>query len=120
VKIKHILKWLPALIWSVVIIILAIDPSPYETSPFPGYDKVLHLGAFGLLAILAVFPEKKIAPWLSMIVLPMIVGISIESIQFFLPARKAEFLDLIADFTGCFLAFVAYLIFRRIRARREH
>ena len=119
-KILNILKWLPSPIWTACIVMLAVSPSPYKTAPFPGFDKVLHFGAFGLLALLTVLPSRKIPAWLSMIVLPASIGAIIELVQMHIPFRSADILDWLADLAGCTLAFVGYLVFERIRARREH
>ena len=83
----------------VVITFLAVTPLEY--TPVAGVnDKISHIAAFFVLALLAdfSFPDTKLNH--TKILFLLFYGLSIEFIQYFIPYREFSFLDLIADAGG--------------------
>lgn len=75
-------------------------------------DKLIHAGAFGLLAtlVLRVFFDAQ-RPWRSVVLAAAgasIYGVLDEFRQSFTPGRSVEVADWIADTTGAFVAVLAY------------
>ncbi len=63
----------------------------------PGSDKVVHAGAFGLLAALVTLASGR--PLLGVLT-ALLYGASDEIHQLFVPERATELLDLVADTVG--------------------
>jgi VanZ family protein len=106
-----------------VIWILSTVRSPLGIPTFDHSDKVLHLGAFVVLAILfwrafsALSLKIKPAGLVFLTFLcSMAFGVLIEVKQHFLPHRMADGWDLAADILGCALGIVLCLLF--IRAKK--
>ncbi len=82
-------------------------------------DKVNHIAAFAVLALLADLSFPRHGFWLPKALLLLAYGLGIEVIQYFLPYRTFSLLDLLADAAGVTLLFFArpltarLLLFRR-------
>ncbi|MCK5832853.1 VanZ family protein [bacterium] len=87
---------------------------------FQNFDKVLHFGAFALLSTLAYYAVSGAYPLISTILIPSVVGGLVEYFQSKLPYRKASIADFIADLAGCITVFLAFALYRRYCASREH
>lgn len=107
------------MIWTVAIVIIATQPTTNKDQIFPHFDKVLHFGAFALLAILAIVATGGRFVFLSSVVFPSIIGVAVEIIQSKLPYRKASWGDFAADIAGGVVIFAIFMINKSIYARRE-
>ena len=90
-------------------------PSLISEPLFPCDDKVMHLGAYTLMAVLAArwIRQEKQGLRLSMIrilafVFTALYGMSDEIHQAFVPARSASVMDWLADVAGALLGIWIY------------
>lgn len=114
----------PAIAWAALIFILSHQSRPLPIAPpIAHFDKVLHAGAYGLLAVLAAralraagLPGRR-ALWVTVLVASL-YGASDEFHQSFVPGRDPDPLDWAADTAGAVLgaALVVGLPRRRSRA----
>ena len=108
----------PALLWAGVIFWLSSQSElPSTRVSIPGFDKVLHVGAYGLLTALMLWGDRgptgvRALLWAT---LASVYGISDEFHQSFIPSRNVEFWDVVADATG---AFVVVWIWQMLHAQR--
>jgi VanZ family protein len=114
----------PALAWAAVIFILSHQSRPLPiTPPITHFDKVLHAGAYCLLAVFAARALRtaglagRRALWITVVVASL-YGASDELHQSFVPGRDPDPLDWAADTAGAVLgaALVVGLPRRRSRA----
>lgn len=116
---KRLLRWSP------VIALLAIEFALSSRSklpgvffPFPGADKVIHAGYFGLTGLCALHAGRK-EGWtdgkaaLAALLGTLVWGISDEIHQSYVPNRTAEAADVAADVTGAALAVVATRVLKK-------
>jgi VanZ family protein len=108
--------WSLLALYSLAIFLLSSRPIPFDTSRLPsGFDKVLHAGAFGLWASLALAATARSRPswawkrhaWIAAIS-ASIYGLCDEVHQMFVPGRSADVLDWVADLTGGILAVLLW------------
>lgn len=88
-------------------------PSPkVKVIETPGLDKVIHFFLYGVFGLLAM----PVMGWLS---IPggVILGITAEWGQKFIPHRTADPLDFLADMVGLVIGIVAPVIYQRRRRR---
>jgi VanZ family protein len=105
----------PLILYCVFIFIQSQLPAPFEMPDVSHFDKLLHLGAYGVMAILfyrtylAGWPQamKRTLVWASAISTAL-YGLSDEIHQYFVPARSADPLDWLADVVGGVLGAVIY------------
>ena len=101
------------LAWAATIYYLSSQPMPDIDLGFSHQDKLLHLGAYGLLAMLllgsmARHPDGyRPRQVLLAAVLAALYGCSDEWHQSFVPGRMLDVLDLIADAVGALLGALA-------------
>ena len=113
-------KWLLGLCVCIVTI-GSICPSAggvsSETVFTVGSDKILHFLAFGLIMLLAIGAlEKPTAPriiWAALCA--MLFGVAIEGVQYLMPSRTFNPLDIAADSAGIFAIILAWFCFTRIK-----
>jgi len=84
---------------------------------FPHQDKLLHAGAYGLLALLAINYFKYQCDKFSRALLVSFVfcalyGASDEFHQSFVEGRQDDMLDWLADCLGAFVMLIAYKLIR--------
>ncbi len=111
-------KFLPGIAWFFIIMLLTCLPG--RDLPKIGwldkihFDKVVHLGMFGLLVFLFSFPflkarisfKKKLSWLLWIAVTASFWGLAIEFIQkYFVTGRSFDLLDWAADSAGALIAF---------------
>ena len=117
-------RW--TLVWSVVILVLCTMKMPDSHGGpgffFVGFDKVVHLGFFYILAILLFYGKVseqhnysfRLLTIFKVVVLTFIMGAGIELIQLkFFPYRSAEWWDLGCDMLGVFMAVFSYIILHK-------
>lgn len=122
--------WLPVLSLCVAIFVQSCFASPYLGPSFPEKDKVLHMLAYGLLAVLFFRACRRTWPgrlspvaWLVISVLfASFYGATDEFHQSFVATRAADVLDGLADFAGSILGAWGYmtLIAKRDLTRTRH
>ncbi len=115
-KNPNILYKLPAIVFAIAILYLAVTPLPEPPVDVPMSDKIAHFGAFLLLGVLSALPIRrggKTFFWA--FVLPVAYGILIELIQSRVPNRNAEFMDFVADALGAFASYIAIVIFLKYK-----
>jgi VanZ family protein len=77
-----------------------LSPQPVADLPLPQGDKLAHLLSFLVLALLADlgWAASGFGPWKY---LPLLgYGIAMECVQYYLPGRDFELLDIVADAAG--------------------
>ena len=107
------LYWLPALGWAGIIFHLSSQPAGATPSWwFPHADKLIHMGLFGILALLSYVAARRAPAWppfraaLAAFLLTVLYGSSDEIHQLFTPTRSSDPLDVAADATGAACVFV--------------
>lgn len=116
-------RWGPPIAWAAVILTLTSIPAP-EFAPigafaFPGADKLVHAGMYGVWGALlaravgAAVPRRTLGQLLLLVV--MFAALD-EWHQRFIPGRSSDVLDMIADLGGAAGGFaaVSYLLRRRV------
>jgi hypothetical protein len=93
-------------------------PGMISGSLFPHEDRVLHFGAYAVLALLSARSLKQEKPFWSPVKLKLIViffaalyGLSDEIHQAFVPSRDASGYDFLADCAGSLTGCLVYLHF---------
>lgn len=112
---------LPFLLWSVIILFLTLSPHSKlpESDALSFLDKLAHAGVFMIWSWLLMWWFKhqkegatfKNAGLVNLLLLSGIFGLTIESIQYFLPFRQFEWGDLAADVAGGGAGYYIYRIF---------
>ncbi len=112
-------KFLPGVAWLLIIMILTCLPG--SDLPKVGwldkihFDKLIHIGMFGILVFLFSFPyfkshlhsAKKIYYFLWIAIVASLWGLAIEFIQkYFVVGRSFELLDWAADSLGALISFL--------------
>jgi VanZ family protein len=126
-------KFIPGIAWFFVVLVLVCTPGPDlpEVGDWFGeisFDKFIHCGIFGLLALLfmwpvgrAAFTKKQTVNWFLKVALATSVfGLMTEFLQkFFIIGRSYSLLDVLADIVGSFGAFgVCYWYFFKRKAKK--
>ena len=121
-----ILSWLPPIAWAGVLFALSAGSGPAFTPPIPHLDKLEHAAAYGLLGFLV---ARAVARTLLVEAFGAVLcgglaaglyGASDELHQSFVPGRRVEVADAVADTFGGFAgaAFFATVVRTRSRATR--
>ncbi len=109
--------WLPVIALCAAIVVQSSFPPPNLGLSFPLKDKVMHLVAYGLLAVLfyracrVTWPERLSPVQLLVIsvLFASLFGVSDEFHQSFVAARQADALDGVADVAGSILGALGYM-----------
>lgn len=116
--------WLPLAIYCLAIFLLSSRPGPDVFPTFKHADKIVHVVAFTFLGILCFrafwSPGDKRTVCRVMVlslVFSMLFGICIELNQYFIPYRKAETMDIVADMLGSAIGIIVALMFYKKRAK---
>jgi hypothetical protein len=116
----RLLCLLLALAWMGTIFLLSSLPGgKIEMGP-PGFDKILHMGAYALLAMLILgallLPPGgyRLGQALLAAVIAAVYGLTDEWHQFYVPGRSMDGWDMLADAVG---ALLGALVLRRISRR---
>ena len=117
-------KFIPGIIWMVVVLILVMVPGkqlPESEFLFEiNFDKFVHVGIFGLLAVLFSWPfykttipkNKKILYFIIIAVLTSAFGYTTELMQkYWAQGRSYSLMDWLADTGGALGAFIFCRIF---------
>lgn len=90
---------------------------PVSTPGFPNFDKLVHFGAFFILAF--TFHRAFPIPLWAGIVLLTLYGLAIEVAQSLTPYRSADAMDLVADAAGVVSYYLVHWGYRSWRQRRK-
>ena len=109
--------FLPGIAWFFIVAVLTLMPGKDVPQigwlDFPNFDKLVHAGLFGGLALLFGLPllkaqlsfQQKIHFFLRISLAAIVWGITVEFLQkFFIPGRDFELLDWAADSVGVLIA----------------
>ena len=111
-------KFIPGIAWFFVVLVLICLPG--KDIPQVGwliginFDKVVHIGVFGLLAVLFCLPfyrssftkKERLQYFIKIAIATSVWGLTTEFIQkFFIPSRSFDLLDWAADSIGALIAF---------------
>lgn len=107
-------RWIPPIAWAAVILTLTSIPAP-DFAPvgafaFPGADKLVHAGMYGVLGALLARAAGGAAPprTLGRLLLGVLLfAVVDEWHQRFIPGRSADALDVVADVAGAAVGFAA-------------
>ncbi|MGC9314442.1 MAG: VanZ family protein [bacterium] len=111
-----ILYKLPAIVFALAILYLAVTPLPEPPVDVPMSDKIAHFSAFLLLGVLSAIPFRKGGKiFLWAFALPVVYGLIIELVQSRVPNRNAEFMDFVADALGAFASYIAIVIYLKYK-----
>jgi VanZ family protein len=117
---QRILSLLLALVWMGTIYLLSAQPSVQLDLDLPWQDKVFHMGAYALLAML-ILGALELRPGgyrLGQVVLAAalaaLYGVTDEWHQFHVPGRSMDAWDVVADTAG---ALLGTMLMRRASAR---
>lgn len=123
----RMLSALLTLAWTATIFYLSSQPMPDIDLGFSGQDKLLHLGAYGLLSMLLLGAMARHAGSYRMqqvalaALLATLYGCSDEWHQSFVPGRSVDGLDLVADALGALLGALAlHMLTLRNRSVHSH
>ncbi len=113
---KHLLtRWFPLIAYCIFIFFQSSHPTPQEIPSFRFMDKMLHIAAYAVLAILfyRAYQTLPIRHNLRLLLLLSILsaslyGISDEIHQYFVPFREADIFDGIADTIGAIIGVLVY------------
>lgn len=117
------LRFLPYLVGVIAIwLVSSLERAPVpELLVFWHSDKLLHIGAYALLASLALFAVHS-RGWgaLAAVAMSALYGCIDELHQSFVPGRSSSGLDLLADLAGALLGVGVWMaVRRRHRPHRE-
>jgi VanZ family protein len=101
----------------VLLFLGAINLNFRNVASKPGSDKSLHFIGFFILSLLLIFTFKNYTAkrvYLKSLIIAIIIGIIIEIIQLFIPARSFSLLDLAADAGGIALAMMLTWSFSKL------
>ena len=94
--------WL-ALLWGWIATLWLLSTAHLNTPAIPSGDKIGHFAAYSLLAWLATnLGWNRVRIWIG----ASLMGVGVECVQYFLPWRSFEFLDMVANSTGALLGII--------------
>ncbi len=78
-------------------------------------DKIKHISAFFTLSLLLNRASSTLAHRFRNIIALLLFGCLIELVQYFIPTRDSDYMDILADFVGIMLFQVLYSSYKMIR-----
>lgn len=99
------------MLWLITVWVLSTIP--LHVPDVPNGDKIGHFVSYGLLAWLGGQWDCKLwRVWL----LASLMGVAVEGVQYLLPWRSFELLDMLANSTGALLGVLLLALSRRVMA----
>lgn len=126
--VSHILPWLTLACYSMFITYISLlfgqgegDITDLKQYKIPHLDKLLHIGAYWVYTLLALFASKiKYKCWLVCCLL-LLHGIFLEYLQIKLTTgREASIPDIIANTAGIISGYLTALIYQHHRSNPHH
>ncbi|OLQ75520.1 hypothetical protein BIT28_23095 [Photobacterium proteolyticum] len=101
------------------------DLTDLKQYKIPHLDKLLHIAAYWLYALLALLAMSRVSQrrWLasSLLLLLILHGVALEYLQITLTLnREASLQDIIANTVGVILGYLTMLVYQICQARRSH
>jgi len=112
------MRAIPLLLWLLFIFFMSNQAVEHlARDPFPGFDKVAHMGVYAILGWLMIyaFPirlrtQRPMLVLVLVVSIALVYGISDEYHQSFVPGRSSEVLDVVADAAGALMAAGWWLV----------
>jgi len=120
------LRYLPAAAYYGIIFFLSSRSRFPVIAPFSGFDKLAHIGIFGLFgAVLAwSLADRRDRPGILRMALAFLIGAAGGALdevhQIFVPGRSAEVWDAVADAAGVAAGLFLYIRIGRARRRPKN
>ncbi|MFY0592897.1 VanZ family protein [Roseivirga sp.] len=121
-KRKEWLRFTPSILWGMTVAILMLLPQDsFSESKFLSYDKLAHIGVFGLLSFLFLigtqknkyFLGSKMRKWVKPLIICILYSTILELLQNFSPGRAVDFYDFIANVVGAISGVILFYIFKK-------
>ncbi len=123
---RALLFWTPLLLYMLAVFLVSVSPNPPKLPELRGMDKIAHFGAYAVMGLLwaralyggpgragGLNPSRRIVPAVAVTAL---FGVFIEVCQGYVPGRRADALDALANGVGGFLGvYIHGRIMRRLR-----
>ena len=118
---KHFMRyWVPVILYAGLIFTISSFPLPPPKVEIPFIDKLIHLIEYGILGFFfyRALRVSKLAKqvFILAIIFSILYALSDEIHQFFIPGRKFDLWDLVADSLG--VVFVALYLKRKQKGVR--
>jgi len=91
-----------------VVFILAMVSNDHITLDTDYADKIKHISAFFVLSLLLNRSSSSIEKRIRNMLALLFFGFMIEVVQYFIPSRDSDWMDIFADFIGILLFQVTY------------
>jgi VanZ family protein len=114
---RFFLRLAPLLLWTVLILVLSLIPSPPHSETILGWDKLQHAAAYGLLALLLArflvqWQPLETQAWYVSWLTVVGFGVLLEVLQWSMNiGRTADWYDILANSIG---SLIVCVIFRHI------
>lgn len=129
--IKGRFRWIPPILWGILIAILSLIPGGPGNLNFlglPYFDKIGHCGMYSAWAFLIFIAFAGNTGWSvqkafwSTVILGTCVGVGLEFVQNMMAlGRQFEILDMVANSCGAFIgAFIGKLVYQRRLKRNKN
>jgi VanZ family protein len=116
--------------WALVILVLSLLPvsDPGDLGALPHLDKIIHVFFYATLSFLTlrdiISGKKDLASnpgfYLQAFLYALIFGVLIELVQWALPYRSFEFMDILANAFGACCGLVIFFLFYRGRIAEKN
>jgi VanZ family protein len=113
IKRRITIYWILSLLYMVLIFFLSSYPVPIRTPSFAFFDKMVHIFEYGILASLIYLALRDANPtkhylFVLAFVIAFLYGVSDEIHQYFIPGRRADIFDVVANGIGAFFFLTAF------------
>ncbi len=122
---KYVIRYKFSLLLALIIVLLSLLPDKNIPNVsfinLPFLDKLVHLGMYGSLGLVALFElrckKDCLRPVFLLLFVLFLLSLLMEVLQaLIIPSRTAEWLDLMANFLGLAGASLAWLLIRKIKS----
>lgn len=123
---RKLLRWLPPLLWAVVIFVLSAWTTPPKIDKVPLADKAVHWTLFSVQSWLVARALRRghnltLPATLSLaILIASAYGAADEFHQRFVPNRTCDFIDWVADTLGATAAAAAFYAYESHRSAKTN
>ncbi|WP_323757731.1 VanZ family protein [Roseivirga sp.] len=119
---SFIKQYWASLSWAIVLAVLMLLPQDsFPESKLLSYDKIAHLGVFGILSFLVLLGKRNNKNkvrlenkyLLSSLTICVVYGLVLELLQSVVPGRMTDIYDLLANTIGAIVGVVVFSTFMR-------